>query len=192
MACLVFETRVLELAKLVMEEHKRACAENYTLQALESREESTKRAIGNILNAIEMGMVNEQTKERLDQLREQLEQIQREINVEKIRSNANVDIKDIVVFLRKQFYGETQSDEIRTAITKTFIHAVILDEKQVIIVFNTKEGYQPTSLPMSEIKNLIEIADKHGVAFHEDTMFFTPTNFGSIEERPLLPDTDTD
>ena len=69
---------------------------------------------------------------------------------------------------------------------------VPVDEKQVIIVFNTKEGYQPTSLPMSEIKNLIEIADKHGVAFHEDTMFFTPTNFGSIEERPLPPDTDTD
>lgn len=176
------DSMILELAKMVLDEHKKACAENYTLQALETREESTKRAISNLMNAIEMGMVNEQTKERLDVLREQLDQIQREMSVERVRTNANLDVKDVVAFLRKQFYGEEQSDEIRTAITKSFIHAVIVDEDKVIIVFNTKDEYQPTTLPQGEIQNLTVMAEKKGVVFHGDSMFVTPTNFGVIVE----------
>lgn len=175
---------IVELANLIMREHEKAVQNNYTLQALQNRYEMTTRAISNLMKAIEEGMVTDQTKTRITELSEQAKQIQLDINLEKMRTHPDMEVIDVIDFLRAQFYGETQDIEIRKAILKTFIYAVLYDGSKVTIVYNYRDEYNPVNLPPSEVQNLIDIAEKKGVVFNGTTFFFTPEHFGITVHIP--------
>ena len=95
-----------------------------------------------------------------------------------------MEVIDVIDFLRAQFYGETQDIEIRKAILKTFIYAVLYDGSKVTIVYNYRDEYSPVNLPPSEVQNLIDIAEKKGVVFNGTTFFFTPEHFGITVHIP--------
>lgn len=97
---------ILRIAKLIMEEHERGKDKNYTLQMLEAQKESTGRAITNIRRAIEAGIFDDQTKARLDELNLQMEQIENDIRRERVRTRPDLQITEVIDFLRAQFYGE--------------------------------------------------------------------------------------
>ena len=169
---------IAELAHLIMQEHNRAVKDDYTLQSLESRLQTVKRAMENMLRAIESGIITEQTKARMEELQEQAQRLQLEINVEKIRVRPDLETIDVVDFLRSQFFGETQDDEIRKALLKTFIYTIIRDDNKITIVYNFRNNYNPTKIKREELETLLHIAEQKGVVFKKATYFFTPDRFG--------------
>ena len=178
---------IAELAHLIMREHERAVKNDYTLQALESQLSTTKRAIENMLKAIESGIITDQTKERMEELQARARQLQMDINVEKIRVRPDLDALAVVDFLRSQFFGESQDNEIRKALTKLFIYAVIKDENDVTIIYNFQDDYNPTSIKREELETLMHIAKEKGVVFKGYTFFFTPDHFGiQIKYKPTV------
>ena len=148
---------------------------------------TTKRAIENMLKAIESGIITDQTKERMEELQARARQLQMDINVEKIRVRPDLDALAVVDFLRSQFFGESQDNEIRKALTKLFIYAVIKDENDVTIIYNFQDDYNPTSIKREELETLMHIAKEKGVVFKGYTFFFTPDHFGiQIKYKPTV------
>ena len=84
-----------------------------------------------------------------------------------------MDINETIAFLRRQFYGDEQDDDIRTALLKNFIRAVIYDEDKVIIVYNTKDTAPLEYLEPTDIENLIALSKQKRVFFKQNLTFLS-------------------
>jgi len=180
--CRLFATNetIQALADMILKEHSRACRDNTSLQVLEAQLESTNRAIDNIMKAIEAGIITDQTKSRIEELNRTASQLRMDINLEKARLRPDLELSEVLTFLRSQFYGETQDNEIRKALLKTFVRAVIYDGDKIIVSFNYQEQFNPAVIPPDEIRTLIAVAEEKGVVFNDTAFFFTSNSFGTI------------
>ena len=140
---IVFNDELIEsIADAIMELQGQ---ESTTLPLLRKQHADTQKAIDNMLNAIQQGILTPSTKERL----ESLEKKKNELSVEIVKEEmARPTItKDQIVFWLHRFRKlDTKKREHRRRLIDSFVNAVYLYDDRMIITFNYKDGSKTITL----------------------------------------------
>ena len=96
----------------------------------------TEKSVSNLLRAIEAGIFNSSTKERLDELEDQKMELKSALAAAKLKEDLGLKKKHIVFFLH-QFAGMDYSDvACQKRLIKTFVNSVFVYDDKVVLTFN--------------------------------------------------------
>ena len=96
----------------------------------------TEKSISNLLRAIEAGIFNSSTKERLDELEDQKMELKSALAAAKLKEDLGLKKEHIVFFLH-QFAGMDYSDvDCQKRLIKTFVNSVFVYDDKVVLTFN--------------------------------------------------------
>ena len=131
----VLQDKVIEwMADSVMEHQNRESA-SAQLDSLISESEDVDKAIGNVMAAIEAGIITPTTKKRLMELEARSAELLRLIEIEKA-SNVKVERSEIIYWISKFKGGNLESQEFRRRVIDTFVTVVYLSDDKIKIGFN--------------------------------------------------------
>lgn len=96
----------------------------------------TEKSIANLLRAIEAGIFNESTKDRMNELEEQKKELRVALAAAKLKEDLGLKKEHIVFFLH-QFAGMDYSDvACQKRLIKTFLNSVFVYDDKVVMTFN--------------------------------------------------------
>ena len=134
---------------------KEQAKENVALPALKKQLSDVKRGIENILNAIQDGIYNSSTKERLDKLEKSKEELEILIAKEKL-SKPLLPRECIRYWLYELRKLNIDSLEARKCLVNTFLNSVVVYKDKIELVFNYREGTE--TVPFDR---LISVSDTY-------------------------------
>ena len=106
------------------------------LKALESKLKRTETAIANLIRALEAGIFNADTKQRMDELQADKEQLTAAIAETKIMCDYKITREQILYFLRSLRDKDYTDRECQKRLIKTFINSVFVYDDKIVINFN--------------------------------------------------------
>jgi len=119
--------------------------EDLTLPAMRRQLDETEKAIDNMLNAIQQGVLTSSTKSRLEELERQKEEL--EISALQAQLQRPRYTKELVIDWISQFkYGDVNSRDYQMQIIDTFINSIYLFEDKIVFTYNFKGGTETISL----------------------------------------------
>ncbi len=139
------------IADMVMSYAKKFREEDTQIDYLETKLSESMKASENIMKAIEAGIFNSKTQERMLQL----EAEQRELNTKLMEERAlvpDVTREQIVYWLRSLKEGKIESKTFRAKLFDLFLLAAYLYDDRIKIVFNWDKNKSAIDIPM-EIAN---------------------------------------
>lgn len=96
----------------------------------------TEKAIANLLRAIEAGIFNESTKDRMNELEEQKKELRVALAAAKLKEDLGLK-KEHIVFFLNQFADMDYSDvACQKRLIKTFVNSVFVYDDKVVLTFN--------------------------------------------------------
>lgn len=105
-------------------------------KSLQKALDETEKSIANLLKAIEAGIFNESTKDRMDELEEQKKDLRLALAAAKLKEDLGLKKEHIVFFLH-QFAGMDYSDvDCQKRLVKTFLNSVFVYDDKVVLTFN--------------------------------------------------------
>ena len=113
--------------------------EDTSLPAMRQQLTECEKAIDNMLNAIQMGIINASTKQRLDELEERKKDIELQIIQEEMKHPA-VSREDVIYFVCRFRSLDTSKLDARRRLIDSFVNAVTIFDDYILITFNYKEG----------------------------------------------------
>ena len=120
------------------------------VEALQKELSKIETAIQNLLRAIEMGIFNDATKARMDELTAQQKELTAAIADKELASGFKLT-RDHIKFFLSQFKGKDYTNpECQKQLIKTFINSVYLYDDHLDINFNYSGGTRAVSLKESE------------------------------------------
>lgn len=119
--------------------------ENTVLPLLQNELADVEKAIGNIMKAIEMGIITESTMARLSDLEAQKSDIKVKIAREEIKS-AVLSKEQVLFWLNKMKDSDILNEDNRERIVDTFINSIYVYDDKVVINYNCREDSE-TILP---------------------------------------------
>lgn len=143
-----------KIAKGLSDYHKKEAADNRTLKQLMKQRDKAVKASGNIVKAIEEGIITSQTKSRLQELEEETERLNFAIEKEKQRTYENLTTEEIMKFLCSKICANTQDIRVRKMLVNTFVRQVILYEDKMIITYNFTDNPDKTDFSVGTIKEI--------------------------------------
>ena len=123
-------TKVFDLAEKIIQRHEKRLAENSVLHILERERQETQRAIDNIMDAMEKGIVTSSTKSRLTKLEGRLDEIEAKIIKENAKEKASMKREDIIRYIRAAI-KKNPKQMIRELVKK-----VVLYDDKIQIYYN--------------------------------------------------------
>ena len=111
--------------------------ENTVLPYLERELAETEKAINNMLNAIEQGIITPMTKKRLDALEEKHRNIETEIIKEKMK-RPQLSAQQIRFWFERMREYDITVLEQRKRLIDTFVNAIFIYNDSIIFTFNYK------------------------------------------------------
>jgi DNA invertase Pin-like site-specific DNA recombinase len=120
-------------------------SDSLTLPALQKRLDETKRAIENILNAIQQGVFTSSTKERLETLEQARDELETDIALEEL-FRPFVSEDKIRFWLHKFRDNDLRNPEHRQRLVDSFINAIYLYDDKIVLTFNYKDGSKTVTL----------------------------------------------
>ncbi len=123
------------IAESIFNFHKRCEKDNTYLNSLIAKRAEAEKASRNLIKAIEMGIITEQTKQRLTELERQINQLDFDIDREKQRNYTYLTVEDIERFLRSKVIDNPEDIRARKLIVNTFIKEILLYEEEIIITY---------------------------------------------------------
>ncbi len=131
----VLQDEVIQwMADSVMEFQRRESS-SAQLESLIAESASVEKAIGNVMTAIEAGIITPTTKSRLLELEAKAEELSRLISAEKA-ANVPIERDQIIYWLSKFKGGNLESKEFRRRVIDTFVTVVYLTDDKLRIGFN--------------------------------------------------------
>ena len=118
------------------------------LPALRKQLTETETGINNMLNAIQMGIINESTKQRLDELEARKKETELQIIQEEMRHPA-LSRGDVVWWICRFRTLDMSNLDERRRLIDSFVNSVTVFDDHVLITFNYKEG--ETTIPFSSL-----------------------------------------
>ena len=118
---------------------------NNNVESLENQLKDTKKAIDNIVMAVEKGMFNDTMIERMNTLEKQKKQLEAQIKLEKM--DHEVLDKDFVKFILEKFKtNQKDTIENKKRLVETFVSkAYLFDDGRLVLTFNyRKNGHLAT------------------------------------------------
>lgn len=109
------------------------------MKLLLKQQANAKKASGNLIKAIEQGIITEQTKTRLAELEQEITALDFDIGREKQRCYSFVTKDNIKEYLENKVFANTADKQIRKFLIKTFIREVILYDDRIYIDYNFVE-----------------------------------------------------
>ena len=120
-------------------------SEDATIPALKKQLADTERGIENMLNAIQQGVLTSSTKERLEALEKQRDNLK--IAVLQAELQKPKYTKEQIVRWIGQFkYGDVNSREYQKRIIDTFVNSLYLFDDRLVITYNFKGGTETITL----------------------------------------------
>ena len=124
--------------------------ESTILPALRKQLEEAERGINNMLNAIQVGIITESTKQRLNELEQRKKDIELQIIQEEIQC-PQLSREDVTYWIcRFRSLDVTQLEERRRLID-SFVNSVTVFDDYILITFNHKDG--ETRISFDDIKS---------------------------------------
>ena len=124
--------------------------ESSELPALRKQLAETERGITNMLNAIQMGIINQSTKQRLDELEERKKEIELHIIQEEIKKPM-LSREDVTFWICRFRKLDVSKLDERRRLIDSFVNSVTIFDDYILITFNYKEG--ETRLDFCDIKS---------------------------------------
>ena len=124
--------------------------ESSELPALRKQLEETERGITNMLNAIQMGIINQSTKQRLDELEDRKKDIELHIIQEEIKKPL-LSREDVTFWICRFRKLDVSKLDERRRLIDSFVNSVTIFDDHILITFNYKEG--ETRLNFSDIES---------------------------------------
>jgi len=119
--------------------------EDIALPAMRRQLEETEKAIDNMLNAIQQGVLTSSTKKRLEELEHQKSEL--EISILQTELQRPRYTKELVVDWISQFkYGDVNNRDYQMQIIDTFINSIYLFDDKIVFTYNFKGGTETISL----------------------------------------------
>lgn len=129
---------------------------NSFLTCLYKEKTETQNTLNNIMKAVEQGVVNNATNKRMIELENKLEDIERQIIVEKSKTNFKLTKEDIVTYLNDALKLEPQ------LLINYIVNQIILYDDKMQIYFNsptiktTNENKTPFSTKIYKLPHIIQ------------------------------------
>ncbi|MCM1296079.1 MAG: recombinase family protein [Muribaculaceae bacterium] len=123
------------IAERIFNLHKQQTDNDFIINGLITQRNEAEKASRNLLKAIEMGIITEQTKQRLTELERQINQLDFDIDREKQRNYTYLSVKDIERFLQSKVFDNTENINIRKLLVNTFIKEILLYDNEIIITY---------------------------------------------------------
>ena len=147
MAKLMDDHFVEYIADRVMELQSQESSE---LPALRQQLAETERGIENMLNAIQMGIINASTKQRLDELEERKKDIELRIIQEEIKK-PRLSREDVTFWICRFRKLDVDKLDERRRLIDSFVNSVTIFDDHILITFNYRDG--ETRLDFSDIES---------------------------------------
>jgi len=141
------------IADLVMELQER---ENIDLPRYKAQLAETETSIENMLNAIQQGIFNSSTKQRLDKLEAEKSELEVKILQEEMQRPL-LTREQMVFWICRYRKLDVTKPEQRQRLIDGFVNAVYLYDDKIILTFNYKEGCKTISL--HDIMGTVDCSD---------------------------------
>lgn len=124
--------------------------ESSLLPALRKQLHDTEKSIANLLKAIEMGIINDSTKHRFDELEEAKKNLELQIVQEEL-SHPHFTREDVIYWLCR--FRKTNTDDLaeRQRLVDSFVNSIYIYDDDILITFNYKDG--SSRIPFEEMKS---------------------------------------
>ena len=113
--------------------------ENENLPLYEKQLREAERAIENLLNAIQQGILTKSTKQRLDALEAEKEELETKIACEKL-AKPKISAEFMSFWLRRFQKLDVRQEAHRKMLIDTFVNAIYLYDDKMVITYNYKDG----------------------------------------------------
>ena len=94
------------------------------------------KATANLLRAIEAGIFNDATKQRMDELDEQKTELQGALSAAKLREDLGLKKEHIVYFLHRFADMDYTDEACQKQLIRTFVNSVFVYDDKVVLTFN--------------------------------------------------------
>ena len=105
-------------------------------KSLQKALDDTEKSIHNLLKAIEAGILNESTKERLDELEAQKNDLKTTLAAAKLREDLGLKKEHILFFLHQLANMNLKEIDCQKRLIQTFINAVFVYDDRIVLTFN--------------------------------------------------------
>ena len=108
---------------------------SYT-ESLQKALAETEKAISNLIRAMEAGIFNASTKQRLDELDEQKAELKGALAASKLREDLGLKKEHILYFLHQFSQMDYTDEDCQKRLIKTFVNSVFVYDDKVVMTFN--------------------------------------------------------
>ena len=115
------------------------------------------KSIANLIKALEAGIFNASTKQRMDELEEQKAELQGAIAAAQLRQDLGLKKEHILYFLHRFAEMDYTDEECQKQLIKTFVNSVFVYDDKVVLTFNYSGDDRAITL------NEIDAGLQHGV-----------------------------
>lgn len=128
----IFNTpeNISRISEKIMEINKERVIKESEINHLTKEKNNIKKAIDNLLDCMEQGIISTSTKERLERLEKQLEAVNNRIIMEKTNKTFQITQEDIIKYIKKALKHNIPF------IVRTLIKNVVLYDDKIEIYFN--------------------------------------------------------
>lgn len=151
-------------------------------------------AQSNILKAIEAGIFNNTTKNRMDELEQQRHDLESELANLKLMENQLLTREYILFYLRDLRNGDTDSIDFKKRIINIFVNSIFVYDDKLTLTFNYSSDTRTISLSELDCINnreefvyCTDCSTKKAKSAQRDTFCFFRLN-GSDGRRTLVPE----
>ena len=145
--------RIAEAIVVMQEE------EDTMTPALERQLQECEKGINNLLNAIQAGILTSSTKERMEKLEAQREELKRSI-LQARMERPKYTKEEIVQWISRYKYGNIDDADYQKEIIDTFLNSIYVYDDRLVFTYNYRDGTETLTLKNieaafgSDLKNL--------------------------------------
>lgn len=171
----IFNDEVIEnIAKGVTEWQER---ENTAIPLLKKELAEIEKSIGNVMAAIEQGIITATTKKRMNELEVKKTEIEVRLVKEEIQSQV-LTREQVVYWLSKMREMDLNNEDSRERIIDTFVNSIYVYDDRMVINFNCREGSEMIPLGLEgESSDLCMVGEP---ITHNPNTFITKDVFGFV------------
>ena len=119
--------------------------EDTTLPAMRFQLAACEKAIDNMLNAIQQGIITASTKERLEQLETQRQELKLSI-LQVQMTKPRYTKEQIVSWINRFKYGSADDPQYQKQIIDTFINSIYVFDDKIVFTYNFQDGTETITL----------------------------------------------
>ena len=145
---------ITQIAETVVKVHEKMMQDDSGLQILLQKRDDAKKAADNIVKAIEQGIITDFTKDRLNGLQAELNELEIEINKAKQKSYAHLSVEEVEKFLLSKVFEDPDDIKVRKLLVNTFVREVIWYGDRMVITYNFQEQFSTERFSKSYVEDI--------------------------------------